>query len=167
MAFPPPDAEEVSLYLTPARQLSLSYPEGEKQPFSYRGYKENIHFTLDSPFDDSFEILGSPYLELEVRTEAEDLDLFVYLRAIDETGKGITLLGNHGEPMDSFARGYFCLSHRDEVARDFDEKRVITQPITPRSEVVRGRVYKVVVPVYPAAYHFDKGQALSPRDQVG
>src|SRR5690606_21004764 len=75
VAFPPPDAEEVSLYLTPAHQLSLSYPEGEKQPFSYRGRKENIHFTLDSPFDDSFEILGSPYLELEVRTEAEDLDL--------------------------------------------------------------------------------------------
>ncbi|KAH7247578.1 Alpha/Beta hydrolase protein [Fusarium redolens] len=160
-AFPTPDAQDTSFYLTTQKKLSLSYPEGEKQPFSYRGYRENLSFTLESSFDESFEILGSPYLELEVITKAEDLDLFIYLRAIDENGNTFILEGNHGEPMDNFARGYFRLSHRDEVAKDFDTRKVITQPPTPKSEVVPGQVYRVVVPIYPAAFLFDKGQTLS------
>lgn len=158
---PPPDARDTSLYITGQRQLSLDKPKGEKQPLSYRGFHENITLTLDSPFDSSLELLGSPYLEIEVSTQADDMDLFIYLRAIDESGKPIILLGNHGEPMDSFARGYFRLSHRDEVAKDFDTQGVITQPMTPKSEVTRGQVYKVIVPLYPAAYLFDKGQKLS------
>ncbi|KAG9500600.1 hypothetical protein J7337_009082 [Fusarium musae] len=160
-SFPPSDAEDVSFYLTPEKQLSLNHPAGQKTKLSYQGYKENMTFTLDSPFANSFEILGSPFLELEVSTSAKDLDLFIYLRAIDENGKTMVLGGNHGEPMDNFARGYFRLSHRDEVAKDFDKGRVILQPPTPKSEVVPGEVYKVMVPIYPAAYLFDKGQTLS------
>ncbi|KAM0230069.1 hypothetical protein ACHAP5_011458 [Fusarium lateritium] len=160
-SFPPSDAEETSFYLSPQKRLSLTYPPGKKQPLSYAGYKENLTFTIESSFEESFEILGSPYLELEVSTNAEDLDLFIYLRAIDEHGKTVVLKGNHGEPMDSFIRGYFRLSHRDEVAQDFDKDRVISQPPIPKSEVIPGQVYKVVVPIYPAAYLFDKGQTLS------
>ncbi|ENH71302.1 hypothetical protein FOC1_g10006159 [Fusarium oxysporum f. sp. cubense race 1] len=160
-SFPPSDAQEISFYLTPQKQLTLNHPAGEKQRLSYQGYRENITFALESPFAESFEILGSPYLELEVSTNAEDLDLFIYLRAIDENGKTVVLKGNHGEPMDSFVRGYFRLSHRDEVAKDFDKDRVIAQPPTPKSEVVPGQIYRVVVPIYPAAYLFDKGQTLS------
>ncbi|CAG9983862.1 unnamed protein product [Clonostachys byssicola] len=160
VAFPPPDAEGVSFYLTPKREISLSYPTVEAQPLTYQGFHENISFALDSAFVDSFEVLGSPYLELTLKTEAEDLDLFVYLRAI-ENNKPVVLTGNHGEPMDSFARGYFRLSHREEAAKDFENERVIKQPICPRSEVTPGRLYKVIVPMYPAAYLFDKGQTLS------
>ncbi|KAK7219523.1 hypothetical protein V2G26_007526 [Clonostachys chloroleuca] len=160
ISFPPPDAEDVSFYLTPKRELSLSYPTGEAQPLTYQGFHENISFVLDSAFVDSFEVLGSPYLELTLKTEAEDLDLFVYLRAV-ENGKPVVLTGNHGEPMDSFARGYFRLSHREEAAEDFEKERVIKQPPCPRSEVTPGRIYKVIVPIYPAAYLFDKGQILS------
>lgn len=160
-SFPPSDAEDVSFYLTPKKQLSLNHPAGQKKELSYQGYKENMTFTLDSPFADSFEILGSPFLELEVSTSAKDLDLFLYLRAIDQNGKTVILGGNHGEPMDNFARGYFRLSHRDEVAQDFDKGRIIIQPPTPKSEVVPGEIYKVMVPIYPAAYLFDKGQTLS------
>nr|RBQ84074.1 hypothetical protein FVER53263_13256 [Fusarium verticillioides] len=160
-SFPPPDAEDVSFYLTPDKQLSLNHPAAQKKKLSYQGYRENITFTLDSPFADSFEILGSPFFELEVSTSAKDLDLFIYLRAIDGNGKTVVLGGNHGEPMDNFARGYFRLSHRDEVAKDFGKGRVIIQPPTPKSEVVPGEVYKVMVPIYPAAYLFDKGQTLS------
>ncbi|KAF5703326.1 acyl esterase [Fusarium mundagurra] len=160
-SFPPSDAQDVSFYLTPEKRLSLIHLTGEKQKLSYQGYRENITFTLESPFDESFEILGSPYLELEVSTSAKDLDLFIYLRAIDENGKAVVLKGNHGEPMDNFARAYFRLSHRDEVAKDFGKDRVITQPPTAKSEVVPGQIYRVIVPIYPAAYLFDKDQTLS------
>ncbi|KAG5791714.1 hypothetical protein H9Q69_009249 [Fusarium xylarioides] len=161
ISFPPSDAEETSFYLTPQTQLSLKHLAGEKQRLSYQGYRASITFTLESPFAESFEILGSPYLDLEVSTDAEDLDLFIYLRAIDQNGRIVVLRGNHGEPMDSFARGYFRLSHRDEVAKEFDKDRIISQPPTPKSEVVPNQIYKVIVPIYPAAYLFNKGQTLS------
>jgi predicted acyl esterase len=161
IAFPPPDAEDVSFYLTPEKGLSVTEPPSVKTAFTYQGYKENISFSLESVFSDSFEILGSPYLELEVSTKAKDLDLFVYLRAIDTNGKTIILSGNHGEPMDSFARGYFRLSHRDEAANNFKQERVLSQAAAPESSVVPGKVYAVLVPLYPAAYLFDKGQTFS------
>ncbi|KAF5574469.1 acyl esterase [Fusarium subglutinans] len=160
-SFPPSDAEDVSFHLTPEKQLSLNHPAGQKQKLSYQGHGENMTFTLDSPFTESFEILGSPFLELEVSTSAEDLDLFIYLRVIDENEKTVVLKGNHGEPMDNFARGYFRLSHRDEVAKDFDKERVISQPPTPKSDVVPDQRYRVIVPIYPTAYLFDKGETLS------
>ncbi|KAF4499303.1 acyl esterase [Fusarium agapanthi] len=143
-SFPPFDTQEVSFYLTPEKRLSLKYPAGEKQELSYQGFRDNITFILESPFAEYFEILGSPYLDLEVRTGAEDLDLFIYRRAIDENGKTVVLKGNHGEPMDSFTRGCFRLSHRDEVAKDFDKVRVICQPPTPKSGVVPGQIYRVI-----------------------
>ena len=160
VAFPPPDTEYVSFYLTPEKQLSLTNPPSAKTAFEYQGYKENIHFSLKSTFPDSFEILGSPYLELEVSTKAKDLDLFIYLRAIDSNGAVITLLGNHGEPMNSFARGYFRLSHREEAA-NFKQEGVLNQVAAPKSSVIPGKVYSVLVPLYPAAYMFDKGQTLA------
>jgi predicted acyl esterase len=161
VAFPPPDAEDVSFYLTPKKELSLSKPVTEKTTFTYQAMKGNIFFELDNGFSGSFELLGSPYLELEVSTKAKDLDLFVYLRAIDENGKVIVLKGNHGEPMDSFVRGYFRLSHRDEVAKHFAEEKIIHQPQMPPSNVEQGKVYSVLVPLYPAAFLFDKGQKIS------
>ncbi|PLB45060.1 alpha/beta-hydrolase [Aspergillus steynii IBT 23096] len=162
--FPPPDAQDIVFYLTPDQKLSATPPDTTRVAFKSQGYgpeSKNLHFTLDSSFKESFELLGSPYLELEVSTTAQDLDLFVYLRAIDANGEEIVLKGNHGEPMDSFARGYFRLSHRDEVARNFAEKRVIDQPNVARSEVVQGQVTKVLVPLYPAAFLFDEGQSLA------
>jgi predicted acyl esterase len=161
VTFPPPDAKDVSFYLTADKQLSLTKPKSTNTPFAYQGYKENLHFSLDSAFLDSFELLGSPYLELEVSTKAKDMDIFIYLRAIDSNGKTITLRGNHGEPMDSFARGYFRLSHRDEIAKNFKQEGVLSQAAAPKSSVISGQVYTVLVPLYPAAYIFDKGQTLT------
>lgn len=160
-AFPPSDAEDVSFYLTPENKLSLIKPPAEKTAFKYEGYKENLQFSLDFAFAESFELLGSPYLELEVSTKARDLDLFIYLRAADNNGNTFVLRGNHGEPMDNFARGYFRLSHRDEVAKNFEKDKVLSQHTTAKSEVIPGQVYKVLVPLYPAAFLFDKGQSLS------
>ncbi|RSM00463.1 hypothetical protein CDV31_011787 [Fusarium ambrosium] len=105
------DAEDITFYLNPNKRLSLVDSKELKMAFEYQRLRENIEFTLDHPFTDSFEIVGSPYLELEVITEAQDLDLFVYLRALTADKQPLVLVGNHGEPMDSFARGYFRLSH--------------------------------------------------------
>jgi predicted acyl esterase len=166
VAFPPPDAEDTIFYLTPDQTLSTTNPaDANTTPTAFKteGFgpeSTNLHFALESPFPEAFELLGSPYLDLEVSTSAQDLDLFIYLRALDATGNPIILTGNHGEPMDSFARGFFRLSHRDEVAKDFLEKRVIEQPNVSRSEVVRGELYRVLVPLYPAAFLFDEGQSV-------
>ncbi|RAK76708.1 CocE/NonD family hydrolase [Aspergillus fijiensis CBS 313.89] len=160
VSFPPADAEDVSFYLTPEKKLSLALPSGSKETFAYAGFKESLKFSLESPFSESFELLGSPYLELEVSTQAKDLDLFVYLRAVDADGNVIVLRGNHGEPMDTFARGYFRLSHRDEVAKDFLKEKVLAQKSMARSEVTQGKVYSVLVPLYPAAFLFDPNQRL-------
>ncbi|KAL4888829.1 alpha/beta-hydrolase [Aspergillus ambiguus] len=161
IAFPPPDAEHVSLYLTPKKGLSLERPAGERAAFTYRAPRDNIVFKLDSAFSESFELLGSPYLELEVSTTAQDLDLFIYLRALDQNGDTIFLKGNHGEPMDSFARSYFRLSHRDEVATNFIKEKILCQPQLPPSDVVPTKVYSVLVPLYPAAFLFDQGQKIT------
>ncbi|CAI7673665.1 unnamed protein product [Penicillium pancosmium] len=161
VAYPSPDANDVSFYFTPDKKLTLLKPTSTKFAFSYQGFKDNIHLSLDTPFSNSFEILGSPYLEIEVSTQARDLDLFAYLRALDSKGEPIVLVGNHGEPMDNFARGFFRLSHRDEVAKDFKEEKVLSQPSIPKSAVVPGEVYTVIVPLYPAAYLFDKGQTMT------
>lgn len=158
IAFPPPDAEYVPLYLTTNGQLSSIRPKEEKVPFEYQGMKDNLLFKHESTFTESFEILGSPYLRLEIATEAEDMDLFIYLRALDSNDEVISLLGNHGEPMDSFARGYFRLSHRREVEEGFEAERVIAQPPFPKSEVIKGHIYTVTVPLYPTAFLFDKGR---------
>ncbi|KAE8321178.1 alpha/beta-hydrolase [Aspergillus sergii] len=161
VSFPPPDAENVTFYLTPERKLSVTPPPGSKEPFAYAGFKESLQFLLESPFPESFELLGSPFLELEVCTKAQDLDFFIYLRAVNADGNVIVLRGNHGEPMDSFARGYFRLSHRDEVAKDFYEEKVLAQKPMARSEVIPGKVYSVLVPLYPAAFLFDPNQTFS------
>ncbi|RAH75508.1 alpha/beta-hydrolase [Aspergillus aculeatinus CBS 121060] len=160
VSFPPADAEDVSFYLTPEKKLSLALPSGSKESFSYAGFKESLNFSLESPVPESFELLGSPYLELEVSTQAKDLDLFVYLRAVDADGNVIVLRGNHGEPMDTFARGYFRLSHRDEVAKDILKEKVLAQKSMARSEVAQGKVYSVLVPLYPAAFLFGPNQRL-------
>ncbi|GLA66481.1 hypothetical protein AtubIFM54640_009059 [Aspergillus tubingensis] len=160
-SFPPADAEYVPIYFTPEKRIAPNKPTGPKTSFKYEGYSENLHFSLESPFPESFELLGSPYLELEVSTTAEDMDIFIYLRAINAEGENIILHGNHGEPMDNFARGYFRLSHRDEVAKGFIEDKVISQPAVAKSEVVPGQVYSVLIPLYPAAFLFDQNQSLS------
>lgn len=159
-AFPPPDAEMVAFYLNPDGTLSTNKSSEAKISFEYQGLKENINFSLAEPLLESLEVLGSPYLELEVLTEALDMDLFIHLRAVDADGKTIVLRGNHDEPMDSFTRGYFRLSHRDEVACGFKEEGVIVQSAVPRSEVTADQIYTVTVPLYPTAYLFKEGQRL-------
>ncbi|KAL3472721.1 alpha/beta-hydrolase [Aspergillus californicus] len=163
-AFPPPDAEDVAFYLTEDKKISTRLSREKRVAFKYPGYSSedgNLQFSLESAFTEPFEVLGSPYLELEVSTKAKDMDLFIYLRAVDTGGNIIVLHGNHGEAMDSFARGYFRLSHRDEVGQNFAKEKILNQANIPRSDVVAEDVYKVLVPLYPAGFLFDEGQSLT------
>lgn len=159
--FPPSDAEEVSWYLSPSKGLTRETPEGDEEAFVYNGLEGRLQLVTEEPFAETFEILGSPYLELEVSTEAKDMDLFIYLRALSADNGPIVLEGNHSEPMDSFARGYFRLSHREEVEQGFRSQNKIPSPARlPASTVEAGRIYKVTVPVYPTAYMFQPGEKL-------
>jgi predicted acyl esterase len=161
-AFPPPDAEETYFYLTPDRKLSLSRPGEEKQVFHYEGLTGAIMFDLEHTFNKPLELLGIPFVEVEASTDAEDLDLFLCLRALDAKGKPILLEGNHGEPMEHFAKGYFRLSHREEVEAGFNKDYPVPlQPKVPRSKVEKGKVYSLKIPFYPAAFYFEPGQSLS------
>lgn len=162
-SFPPADADDVSLYFTEDQKLVFDKPSGEPKAFEYEGLQGSV--TFDSiPFEEEVEILGSPYLEVEVSTEAEDLDLFLYLRAIDDKGEYVVLPGNHDEPIYSFCRTYWRLSHRDEYS-GFLKQRIVSVAAAPRASVEKGKTYSVVVPFYPTSYVFDKGYRL--QVQVG
>lgn len=63
--------------------------------------------------------------------------------------------------MNNFARGYFRLSHHDEAANKFRQERVLSQAIASKSTVVSGKVYSVLIPLYPTAYLFGKGQTIT------
>lgn len=163
-AFPPADAEDVSFYLTPSGTLSLARPStNNKKRFEYLGLTGSVTFELDQVFTEPFEILGTPYVELEVATEAEDQDIFLTLRAFNSDGKVFILEGNHSEPNEHFAKGYWRLSHRDEVDAGFKNQKVKVpkQPVVSRSPVKKGQVYHVTIPFLPAAFLFDQGQKLS------
>ena len=163
-AFPPPDAEDISFYLTPSQTLTLTRPPtGSKKRFEYPGLTGTLTFELDFPFSEPFEILGTPYVELEVATEAEDQDIFLTLRVLDAHGKPVILEGNHSEPNEHFAKGYWRLSHRDEIDEGFRDQgvKVPSQPVVPRSPVEKGKVYNVTIPFLPTAFLIDRGQKLS------
>ena len=162
-AFPPPDAKDVAFYITPSQTLSLNQPVDERKSFVYEGLTGTITFELESNFTESFELMGTPYVELEVATEAEDQDIFLTLRAFDKDGKVIILEGNHSEPNEHFAKGFFRLSHREEIHAGFKAQRVKvpSQPLVPRSAVEKGKIYSVTIPFLPAAFLFEKGQKLS------
>jgi len=157
-SMPPRDAQSTKLFLTRDRKLAHDEPSSKAEAFEYEGLTGSVTF-LSEPFNEQLDVLGSPYLELQVSTEAEDLDLFVYLRALDSEGQPVVLPGNHGEPTVSFSRGFWRLSHRDEQAQFLKDGYPKVIP-TARSRVEKGKVYDVVVPLFPTSYCFDKGYKL-------
>ena len=157
-AFPVPDATDVDYYFTPGNALAASRPSGHPKGFDYLGLSGNIVFD-SAPLESNLEILGTPYLEVDVVTEAEDLDLFVYLRNIESSGEPVVVRGNHDEPSVSFCRGFWRLSHRDEYA-DFLSYKVPRQRFAKKASVEKGRTYHVRVPLHPTSFVMDAGTSL-------
>lgn len=155
-AFPPPDVKLASFFLTPDQRLSTDAPTSRPVPFELAGLSGRL--TLQSPiFEDTFEVLGTPYLELEVSTEAKDMNLFLTIRARDLQDEIVVLCGNHDEPMDSFCRASFRLSHREDDKTALLRQKVPTLDASSPVAVERGKVYSVVIPLLPTTYVFDKG----------
>lgn len=159
-SFPPSDAQEISLYITSDKRLSFTKPSGEPERIVYEGLTGRIQFQLD-PFAEEFEILGCPYLELTVATEAEDMDIFCYLRSQKPGSKDlVTFSGNHDEPINNFCRSWFRLSHREPAEKLFAMKLPYITNERP-APVEKGRFYTVIIPVVPTSYIFEPGYKLN------
>ncbi|KAF1953130.1 alpha/beta-hydrolase [Byssothecium circinans] len=168
-AFPPPDAEETSFFLAPDRKLEFFSPRGSPVPFEYEGLQGRL--TFQGPkFPEQFEVLGTPYLDITLSTEARDMDLFITVRAQDVNGKTVILRGNHDEPMPSFCRASFRLSHRGERNDLLSQKIPVISALNPAT-VEPGKAYEVIVPLTPTTYVFDAGCSfeieLGATDPVG
>ncbi|KAH7412896.1 Alpha/Beta hydrolase protein [Cadophora sp. MPI-SDFR-AT-0126] len=159
-SFPPTDAESISLYITPDRALSFTKPTGEPKKIGYEGLTGQIEFE-SQPFTENFEILGCPYLELTIATEADDMDIFCYMRSKKLTAKELVIFrGNHDEPINNFCRTWLRLSHRESAEKLFAMKIPYVQNESP-APVEKGKFYTVIVPFMPTSYVFEPGFKLN------
>ncbi|KAF2415960.1 alpha/beta-hydrolase [Tothia fuscella] len=157
-SFPPADAKTKELFLTSGLKLVSEKLAESPQPIEYQAMKDILTLKSEA-FDSTFEILGSPYIELDVITEAKDMDLYITLRAKDPSGKVVVLAGNHDEPMPSIVRAYFRMSHR------VDKQTLLAQnvPILPGAEpqpIEPGKKYSVIIPFPPTTYIIDPGCSI-------
>ena len=159
-SFPPNDAEATSLYITPDKKLSFAKPSGEAKRIEYDGVTGRIELESE-PFTEDFEILGCPYLELTVATEAKDMDIFCYMRSKKPTtGELVIFRGNHDEPVNNFCRTWLRLSHREPAEKLLAMKIPYIQNESP-APVEKGKFYKVIVPLVPTSYIFEPGYKLN------
>ncbi|KAK4498770.1 hypothetical protein PRZ48_009280 [Zasmidium cellare] len=156
--FPVPDANNVDWFFTADQQLSEAAPTTPPKAFEYPGLSGSVVFETE-PLKSKIEILGTPYLEVEVATEAQDLDLFVYLRSIKISGEPVIVRGNHDEPSVSFCRGFWRLSHRDEN-KGFPEYQVPHQQFAKKADVEKDKTYRVTVPLHPTSFVLRPGTKL-------
>lgn len=158
-SFPPLDVEWESLYITNTGLLSKEKPQSESFQIDYEGLTGRFEVVSDA-FQGNFEILGCPYLELIVKTEAEDMDIFCYLRSQKEDGSLVIFTGNHNEPINNFSRSWVRLSHR-EPADELLSQRIPIIRNKHKKEVVKGKAYTVIRPIVPTSYIFEPGYKLN------
>ncbi|KAK0386807.1 hypothetical protein NLU13_6643 [Sarocladium strictum] len=158
-SFPPKDVEWESLYITGPGSLGKEKPAEDSFQIDYEGFTGRVQL-LSEAFSDEFEILGCPYLELFVKTEAEDMDIFCYLRSQKADGSLVIFTGNHNEPINNFTRSWVRLSHR-ESAEDLLSQQIPIIRNKQKTEIVKGQVYKVILPIVPASYIFEPGYRLN------
>lgn len=158
-SFPPEDLEWESLYITKSGSLSAEKPSENSFQIDYEGLTGRLEF-LTEVFQEDFEILGCPYLELVVKTEAEDMDIFCHLRSQRADGSLVIFTGNHNEPINNFTRSWVRLSHR-EPAEELLSQRIPIIKNKEKAEVVKGKTYTVVLPIVPTSYIFEPGYRLN------
>lgn len=158
-SFPPKDVEWISFYLTNTGELKTELPAGDTFEIDYEGMTGRVELATE-PFSEYFEILGCPYLELIVSTDAEDMDIFCYLRSQRPDGSLVNFVGNHDEPVNNFARSWLRLSHREEA------EQLLSQAVPlihnqRKAAVEKGKPYKVLVPIVPTTHIFEPGFRLN------
>jgi predicted acyl esterase len=159
-AWPPKDAVYTPLYLAPNESLSFEQytASSEDDVLSYAGLT-GAEFFQTEPLKEKLEILGFPYLDLTVSTDAKDMDIFVYFYVIDPKGEKLVFRGNHDEPAVSFIRSWFRLSHRTLSDRSTPERPVLDQmkPAT----VEPNKSYDVKIPVVCTSMIIEPGHRLA------
>lgn len=180
MSWPPQDAKFTPLYLAPHWSLSFDQYTASSQDdaITYPGLTGGENLFQTAPLEEDFEILGYPYLDLTVSTDAKDMDIFVYFYIIDPSGKKVEVRGNHDEPAVSLLRGWLRLSHRT-LSKDSKPNRPELEQLKP-APVKKDEWYDVKVPMpctsilVPEGHRFavslqasDEKEIIPPMRHVG
>lgn len=159
-SWPPEDATYIPLFL--ASNDTLSFEEynasSKNETISYAGLTGQSFFQTAS-LTEKIEILGYPYLELTLSTDAEDMDLFIYFYVIDPDGNKLVFRGNHDEPAVSFLRSWFRLSHRSLSTKSAPNRPILDQ-MKP-APVEKNKCYDVKIPVPPTSMVIEPGHRLA------
>jgi predicted acyl esterase len=171
-SWPPHDAISTPLY--PALKGVLSFDQHtasyQDEAITYPGLTGGEHLFQTSILEEDFEILGYPYLDLTVSTDAQDMDIFVYFYIIDPNGRKIEVRGNHDEPAVSLLRGWLRLSHRT-LSNDCKPDRPELKQLKP-APVVQGKWYDIKVPMpctsilVPKSHRFAVALRASDEEEI-
>jgi predicted acyl esterase len=159
-SWPPKDAQYVSLYFTPEEKLSFIVytPPSQDDMLTYPGLTGSSEFQTDL-FEEPLEILGYPYLELTVSTDAKDMDIFVYFYVIGPQGEKLVFKGGHDEPAVSFVRTWFRLSHRTLSEKSTAHRPILDQRLP--APVKANAFYTVKIPIPPTSMIIAKNHKLA------
>ncbi|KAK4501153.1 hypothetical protein PRZ48_006959 [Zasmidium cellare] len=163
--FPPPDTEYKEYFFSADDHLQEDDLKCANTDVvaQHEGLTESSFFT-SSALEQDLEVLGFPYLELEVATAAKDMDIFVTLINVAPDGNLVVFEGNHAEPSVSVTRGYMRLTHRELDKERSTERLVILAHDNPLPVVPNER-YKIKVPIQPTSMIFEKGHKI--RIEIG
>ena len=158
--FPPHDTQYLEYFLTSNGCLQNKSPRDGSDGVvaEYEGLQGSSFFAT-KPLEEDFELLGFPYLVLDVATAAKDMDIFLTMTNITPDGKLVEFEGNHGEPSVSVGRGYMRLSHRELDPRRATERLVIlsqqeSTPVKPNER------YIIKMPIQPTSMVYGKGHRI-------
>jgi len=158
--FPPHDTQYREFFLTSDGRLQREHADegGNGVVAQYEGLQGPSFFATE-PLKEDLEVLGFPYLVLDVSTDAKDMDIFLTLTNIAPDGKLVEFEGNHGEQSVSVTRGYMRLSHRELDTQRSKENFVFLsqQEAAPVKPNVR---YTIKMPVQPTSMVYEKGHRI-------
>lgn len=159
-SWPPKDAIYTPLYLAPNDSISFEQysPSSDEDAVHYAGVEGKSFFQTE-PLRENLEILGYPYLNLALSTDAKDMDIFIYFYVIDPTRNKLIFRGNHDEPAVSFLRSWFRLSHRTLSDKSVPNRPVLDQ-MNP-APVEKNKSYNVEIPIPPTSMIIEPGHRLA------
>lgn len=179
-SWPPQDAIFTSLYLAPGGSLSFDQYTASfhDETITYAGLSGRANLFRTTIMKEDLEILGYPYLDLTVSTDAKDMYIFVYFYIIDPNGNKVVVRGNHDEPAVSVLRGWLRLSHRT-LSKNSEPNRPELEQLKP-APVETDKWYNVTFPMpctsilIPKGYRFavalqatDEKEIIPPMRHVG
>jgi uncharacterized protein len=141
----------------PQLSLSLLKPT-QPEVYCYKALSEGISFTL-GPTERELRFAGPAVAKLYISSSSQDIDLFVTLRAFDESGKEVIFF-SATEPRAPVSQGWLRASQR---ALDL-EKSLPYRPYhahQKKEPLVVGEIYEVQVEIWPWSLLVPKGYRLT------